>query len=185
MILVINSCAICGMRAETSLGLATKSKAPIDSACRVTEAPSVLCELTTMTGIRCRRMISLSISKPPMPGISRSRVTTWGFRSSIFFSPKLPSMAVPTTWIELSVARICGISLRISAESSTTKTLTGGVMVVPPRRVGGFASGLHVRAGCRKLQHQFDRDESSHSARQWQEDSRSAPPGHRPKWMRH
>ena len=32
-----------------------------------------------------------------MPGMSRSSVTTCGFMSSIFFRPKLPSMAVPTT----------------------------------------------------------------------------------------
>ena len=35
-------------------------------------------------------------------------------------------MAVPTTWIDGSVSRICGISLRMSAESSTTSTRTSG-----------------------------------------------------------
>ena len=61
--------------------------------------PAVLCELTTITGKRQRRMISFKVSIPFKPGISRSSVTTSGERSSIFFNAKLPSIAVPTTSI--------------------------------------------------------------------------------------
>ncbi len=76
------------MRAETSCGLATKSNAPSASALSVIDAPAVLCELTTITGSRQRRMISFSVSIPFIPGISRSSVTTCGDSSPIFFSPK-------------------------------------------------------------------------------------------------
>ena len=66
-----------------------------------------------------------------MPGISRSSVTTCGLSSKIFFRPKLPSMAVPATWMHLSFSRICGMSFRISAESSTTSTRMGEFKPVP------------------------------------------------------
>jgi hypothetical protein len=85
-----------------SLGLATKSKAPRPNAFSVTDAPSTLCELKTMTGTGRERMISFSVSIPFIPGISKSRVTTLGRNSSIFFRQKVPSMAVPTTSIESS-----------------------------------------------------------------------------------
>ena len=50
LILAISSSAISGMRAKTSCGLATKSKAPNPNAWSVIDAPWVLCELTTITG---------------------------------------------------------------------------------------------------------------------------------------
>ena len=121
------------MWAEASLGLVTKSNAPSPSAFMVTDAPSVLCELNTITGTGCRRMISFSVSMPFMPGISRSSVTTFGFSSSIFFRQNVPSIAVPTTSMDSSAASICGISFRISAESSTTSTRTAFFMPGLPR----------------------------------------------------
>ncbi len=81
-----------------------------------------------MTGMPWRDLISRKVSSPLSPGISRSRVMTCGFSSSIFLRPKVPSMAVPTTSMESLVRRICGINLRMSAESSTTSTRTGGVI---------------------------------------------------------
>ena len=123
LILAIRSEAISSIWAEAaSRGLATKSNAPSASALKVALAPSVVKALTTITGKRKRRVILRSVSRPSMRGISRSSVTTSGRSSSIFFSPNAPSMAVPTTSISLSRARICGISLRINAESSTTRT---------------------------------------------------------------
>ena len=130
-IFLINSAAISGMRAKTSFGLATKSNAPSASALRVIAAPAVLCELTTITGRRQRRMISFRVSIPFSPGISRSSVITCGDKSSIFFNAKWPSIAVPTTSIESSRSRMLGISLRIRAESSTTRTRTGFLMPGP------------------------------------------------------
>ena len=67
-------------------------------------------------------MIMRSVSMPSIRGISRSSVTTSGRNSSTFFSANAPSMAVPTTSICGSRAKMLGISFRISAESSTTKT---------------------------------------------------------------
>ena len=141
----INSLAISAMCAEASLGLVTKSNAPSPSAFMVTLAPSVLCELNTITGTGWRRMISFKVSMPFMPGISRSSVTTLGLSSSIFFRQKVPSMAVPTTSIDSSTASICGISLRISAESSTTSTRTACFFAF--RFEFGIMLGLPVRSG--------------------------------------
>ena len=121
----ISSRAVSAMCAVASFGLVTKSNAPSPSAFIVTVAPSVLCELNTITGTGCRRMISFNVSIPFIPGISRSSVTTFGFNSSIFFRQNDPSIAVPTTSMDSSPASICGISFRISAESSTTRTRTG------------------------------------------------------------
>ena len=147
----INSAAISGMRAATSFGLATKSNAPNASALSVIDAPAVECELTTMTGSFQCRMICFSVSMPFSPGISRSRVTTCGFRSSIFFKPKLPSIAVPTTSMESSRSRILGISLRIRAESSTTRTRTGFLMPGPlPSRVRvAYRACVRIAGRCR------------------------------------
>ena len=130
--LAINSRAVSAMCAVASLGLVTKSNAPSPSAFIVPDAPSMLCELNTITGTGCRRIISFRVSMPFMPGISRSSVTTLGFSSSIFFRAKLPSIAVPTTSMDSSAASICGIILRISAESSTTSTRTGFFFVFIP-----------------------------------------------------
>ena len=124
LIFAINSRAVSAMCTEASCGLVTKSKAPSPRALNVMEAPSVECELTTITGNGCRRMISFKVSMPFMPGICRSSVTTWGCNSSIFFRQKFPSIAVPTTSMEGSTSSICGISFRIKAESSTTSTRT-------------------------------------------------------------
>src|SRR5579862_5990765 len=138
----INSRAVSVMWAEASLGLVTKSNAPSPSAFMVTLAPSVLCELKTITGTGCLRMISFSVSMPFMPGISRSSVTTLGFSSSIFFRLNVPSIAVPTTSMDSSAASICGISFRIRAESSTTSTRTDFFMPgLPHRRRSRGASG--------------------------------------------
>ena len=125
LILLMSSCAISGMREETSVGLGHEIKCAQCQRFEGDRSAFLLCELTTMTGTRWRRMISFSMSMPFMPGISRSRVTTCGRNSSIFLSPKFPSMAVPTTSMEVSVCKICGINLRMSAESSTTRTRTG------------------------------------------------------------
>ena len=73
-------------------------------------------------------MIRRRVSMPSMRGISRSRVTTSGRSSSIFFRAKAPSIAVPTTSMEESRARIAGISFRMSAESSTTRTRIRSLM---------------------------------------------------------
>src|SRR5436853_1314314 len=59
-----------------------------------------------------------------MRGISTSSVTTSGFICSILLSAKSPSMAVAITSISLSRASRFEISLRMTAESSTTMTLT-------------------------------------------------------------
>ena len=78
-------------------------------------------------------MIRRSVSMPSMRGISRSSVTTSGRSSSIFFRAKAPSMAVPTTSMEGSRARIAGISFRIKAESSTTRTRMRVAHAMAPR----------------------------------------------------
>src|SRR5689334_6420666 len=161
LILLIRSRAISSMCAEAaSRGLATKSNAPRASALKVALAPSVVSALTTITGTRNRRVIWRSVSRPSMRGISRSSVTTSGRRSSIFFSPNAPSIAVPTTSISLSRARICGINLRISAESSTTRTRNLLLMLWPPPSATCRALQLHLK------------------------DSGSTPPCHRPGWKR-
>jgi len=112
LILLINSRAISGMREETSAGLATKSNAPSAKALNVTEAPSLLCELTTITGRRCRRMISFNMSRPFHARHFQIEGHNLGAAAPPSFSTqKFPSMAVPTTSMEVSVLRICGNQL--------------------------------------------------------------------------
>ena len=150
--LLMSSFAVSARCMEASRGLATKSNAPSPRAFKVMDAPPVLCELKTMTGTGWRRMISFSVSMPFMPGISRSSVTTLGFNSSIFFRQNVPSMAVPTTSMESSACNICGISLRISAESSTTSTRTG-FFFMPALRLhsGPCACDRYASAEARNL----------------------------------
>jgi len=57
----INSSANLRHAREHLLGLDTKSNAPSDNALSVIEAPAVLCELTTITGRRDRRMICFRV----------------------------------------------------------------------------------------------------------------------------
>src|SRR5581483_4813924 len=59
LILTISSRATSVMCAEGSLGLGTKSNAPKPSAFMVTVAPSVLCELNTITGTGWRQFLDL------------------------------------------------------------------------------------------------------------------------------
>src|SRR6266705_3088212 len=129
LILAINWSAICSRRpAAASLGLGRKSTAPKARALNVAYPPCFECVLKRTTGKGARRMMRRSASIPSMRGISRSSVTTSGRSSSIFFNANAPSMAVPTTSMEESRARIAGISLRISAESSTTRTRMRSLM---------------------------------------------------------
>ena len=136
--------------AAASVGLAMKSTAPSASAFKVEYAPSFECVLNKITGSGARRMIRRSVSMPSMRGISRSRVTTSGRSSSIFFRANSPSIAVPTTSISGSRARIEGMSFRMSAESSTTRTRIFSLMRWPPRerieRVAASTAGtLRIR----------------------------------------
>src|ERR1051325_8773677 len=55
--------------------------------------------------------------------MSTSRVTTSGFMVSTLLSAKSPSMAVPITSISGSRSSRFDINFRITAESSTTRTL--------------------------------------------------------------
>src|SRR2546423_1747247 len=110
--------AIC----DATLGLQTKSTAPFSSACIVAAAPRSVNELSMTTGRRyCVTMCS-SVVSPSMRGISRSSVTTSGLTCSILPSAKSPSIAVAITSISSSRASRFEISLRMTAESSTTST---------------------------------------------------------------
>ena len=137
--------------AAASVGLATKSMAPSARALKVEYAPSFECVLKTMTGSGAPRMIMRRVSMPSMRGISRSRVTMSGWSSSILRRAKAPSMAVPTTSMSGSRSRIIGISFRMRAESSTTRTRTRSFMRwLPGTRI--------ERAGkdCRNVENQDD-----------------------------
>ena len=105
-----------------SLGLVMKSTAPSASPSSVSRPPLVVRELTSTTGIRWSFTIYRSAVRPSIRGISRSRVMTSGFACGIFLSANRPSMAVFTTSRSGSFMRISLMSLRMSAESSTTIT---------------------------------------------------------------
>src|SRR6266404_2269529 len=117
----ISSFAI-SARFAVPVGLHTKSNAPFSSACIVRAAPRVVSELSMTTGVRCRETISASAVSPSIRGMSTSRVTTSGFSCSTLASAKHPSIAVAITSVSGSLSRILEINLRISAESSTTRT---------------------------------------------------------------
>jgi hypothetical protein len=93
----------------------------LDSACSVALAPFSVRVLNMMTGRRgCRLLISFTAPRPSSRGISTSRVTTSGRRTSAFSMASSPSTAVPTTSISGSEARTLLMRRRSTAESSTT-----------------------------------------------------------------
>src|SRR5262249_25079269 len=73
--------------------------------------------------ILCFETITPSAVMPSIRGMSTSRVITSGFICCILLMAKSPSIAVATTSISSSLSSSVGISLRITAESSTTSTL--------------------------------------------------------------
>ncbi|MNT54395.1 hypothetical protein D3C72_1915570 [compost metagenome] len=107
----------------SALGLATKSTAPSSSASSVSLAPFLVSVETITTGVG-RRRISLSRNCSPfMLGISISSVTTSGLSVLIFSRASIGSVAVPTTLMSPSRISMRVSTSRISAESSTTRTL--------------------------------------------------------------
>jgi hypothetical protein len=89
----------------SSVGLGTKSTAPISSACIVMLAPFCVRVDTITTGIGRRRMIFSRKEMPSMFGISISRVRTSGFSSLIIVRATSGSGAAPTTSISGSLDR--------------------------------------------------------------------------------
>ena len=114
-------------------GLATKSTAPSSSASMVSDAPLVVRVETITTGSGRSRMIFCKKASPFILGISISSVTTSGLSALILSRASSGSCAVPTTVISPSCASVLESTSRMSAESSTTRTLIL-LMLHPLRR---------------------------------------------------
>lgn len=100
-----------------------KSTAPSSSARSVVAQPSLVSDEIINTGIG-RNFISRSRNvRPSIRGISTSSVTTSGERALIFSQAMYGSGAVPTTSKSPADSRILVSSCRITAESSTIRTL--------------------------------------------------------------
>lgn len=108
-------------------GFATKSTAPSWRHRIVASAPAFVSEETMMTAVGFSNMIAFRASKPSIPGISTSSVTTSGDWARVMLKASAPFLACPTTVISGSESRIVVINRRMKALSSTTKTLSGGL----------------------------------------------------------
>ena len=116
-----------------TLVLSTKSIAPSSRPRSVTSAPSLVCELSSSTGVGHSVMIRRRASRPSTRGILTSRVTTSGRRALIFAIPSAPSVAEATTSISGSEASMRVRACRTNAESSTIRTR---ITAAPPRPSG-------------------------------------------------
>jgi hypothetical protein len=117
------------------LGLAIKSNAPSRRACIVTSAPRLVCALTMMTPtaasgdrVAFRRWMPRRVSRPFIPGISTSNVTTSGGVAWTNSNALWPLKTEPTTSIPSWPARDASRALRKIRESSTISTLAGDGM---------------------------------------------------------
>src|SRR5580658_1345831 len=106
----------------STVGLATKSTAPKESASSATAAPCCVSEEHITTGMGRSRMRLRRKASPSMRGISTSSVSTSGLSNLIFSRATYGSGADPTTSMPGSEFRISVNSWRITAESSTTRT---------------------------------------------------------------
>src|SRR3990172_7658367 len=109
--------------AMSSLGLAMKSTAPSSSARNVTSDPLSVSVETITTGIGRSRISFSRKSSPSILGISTSRVSTSGFNSRIIWRATSGSGAAPIASMSCWVLMISVRTFRISAESSTIRTL--------------------------------------------------------------
>jgi small-conductance mechanosensitive channel len=79
------------------LSFGMKSTAPRSSAFSVASAPSVVSELTMITGSGFSAIIFSRAVSPSILGISMSRVTTSGFSVFTLSTASMPLLAVPMT----------------------------------------------------------------------------------------
>ena len=105
-------------RLSTASGLRTKSTAPAASASKTRR----LREETRMTGRGCDGRNCFKKSMPLMPGISTSSVITSGERCWSFVFASMALTAYPTTSMRGEAESPWMMTLRATAESSTTKT---------------------------------------------------------------
>ncbi len=106
-----------------TLGLVTKSTAPSSSARMVMSEPRSVSVDTISTGIGRSRISFSRNSSPSIFGISTSSVSTSGLVCLMRSRATRGSGATPTTSISGWLLMISFITLRISAESSTIRTL--------------------------------------------------------------
>ena len=104
-------------------GLVTKSTAPSSSARMVISEPRSVSEDTITTGIGRSRISFSRKSRPSIFGISTSSVSTSGLVCLISSRATSGSGATPTTSMSGWLLIISVMTLRISAESSTIRTL--------------------------------------------------------------
>src|SRR3972149_10419418 len=109
--------------AMSSLGLAIKPTAPSSSARNVTSDPLSVSVETITTGIGRSRISFSRKSSPSILGISTSRVSTSGFNSRIIARAPSGSGAAPMASMSCWALMISVRTFRISAESSTIRTL--------------------------------------------------------------
>ena len=117
-----------------------KSKAPSSSASSVTAAPCWVRALTITTGASWTANRAGNVSRPDIPGISTSSVITSGLSFRARSTASRPSLAAPTTAISGLALRMSVRSLRIMAESSTTRTRTGSDFVTDRLPAGGWTA---------------------------------------------
>ena len=117
------SCTLMSPTEYASLGLEITSTAPRSMASRANSPPSLVSELTIITG-KGKCFINLPRNvRPSILGISISRVMTSGFKATIFSRATYGSGAVPMISISLSCDNSSLKTLRTTAESSTISTL--------------------------------------------------------------
>ena len=104
------------------LGLVTKSVAPNSSARMVISEPRSVSVETITTGIGRKRIKRSRKSKPSILGISTSSVSTSGLSCLIISRAMSGSGAAPTTSMSFWLLMISVSKLRMSAESSITRT---------------------------------------------------------------
>src|SRR5713101_4333269 len=116
-----SSFTLCISRSMAPDGLPTNSIAPSSSARSVLAAPSLESELTMTMGRGFVVMISAVAWRPSTRGILMSMVMTSGLSDSAIETASRPSLALPTTCICPSALKIVSSTLRMKAESSTTR----------------------------------------------------------------